>query len=83
MMLPAALAGELLRDVAGYGLVEQGLLLAGLAQEPAQALDVLANAAGAGQDDADTGRRYIHPLVQDLAGYQDGIKEVYQTDPVR
>jgi len=73
VMLPAALAGELLRRAARHDLDEQRLLRAVLAQQASQPLDVLAHRSRARQHDADVGGRHVHALVEDSAGDDDGI----------
>src|SRR5215213_9989170 len=73
MVLPPALAGELLGRAAGDDLVEDRLLALLLAQQPAEALDVLADGAGPRQNDADVGRRHVHALVEDLARHHDRV----------
>src|SRR5581483_143872 len=73
MMFSATLAGEFLGRIARYHLVEQRLLVAVLPQEAAEALHVLPDAAGPGEDDPDVRRRDVDPFVEHLAGNQDGI----------
>src|SRR5437868_12822559 len=73
MMLPPPVAGNLLGRSPCHDLVQHRLLLSMLSQQPAQALDVFANAARTGEDDADIGGRYIDTLVEHLAGDQDRI----------
>src|ERR1700687_6153362 len=67
MMLPPPFAGDLLRGAAGHDFVQNRLFLAVFAEQAAQALNVLAHAAAAGEDDADARGRYVHALVADLA----------------
>src|SRR5262249_61241954 len=69
MMLPAPIAGEFLGGAARDDLVEQGLFVAVFAEESAQPLYVLADAAGPREDNAHVGRRNVHALVQHLAGH--------------
>src|SRR5262245_32704599 len=73
MMLPSAVAGELLGRAARHDFVKQSLLVTVLAQEPAEALDVLPGAAGAGEDNANVGGWDVHALVENLAGDEDGV----------
>src|SRR6516162_907030 len=73
MVLPPAFAGEFLGCVARDDLVEDRLLVSLFAQEPAQALDMLTDAASAGQDDADVRGWHINTLVEHLTGGHDGI----------
>src|SRR5260370_41154172 len=68
MVLPPPLARELLGRAPAHHLVQQSLLVPLLAQQPAQPLHVLPDAAGAGQDDAHVGRGYVHAFVEYLAG---------------
>ena len=44
-----------------------------LAQQSAETLDVFADAAGAGEDDADVGGRHVHAFVEHLAGDDDVV----------
>ena len=67
MVLPPPVAGELFGRAAGDDFVEKGLLVAVFAQQPAQALDVLADAAGAGKDDADAGGGDVQRMRSRLA----------------
>src|SRR5688572_10709826 len=70
MMLSPLLADVLLRRAARNDLVQQRLLLAVLAEQATQALDMLAHRRRPRQDDADVGRRHVHALVEDLARHQ-------------
>ena len=72
-MLAAAFAGEEFGGIAADQLVERCLLAVHRPQDPAQPLDVLADAAGAGDDDPDAGFRHIDAFVQHLAGHQDPV----------
>ena len=45
-----------------------------LGEQSAKALHMLTDAAGPGQNDPDIGRRYIDPLIENLAGHQNGIR---------
>ncbi len=59
----------LLRD----HLVQHRLLVAVLAQDAAEALDVLRRAAGAAEHDADVRRRHVHAFVEHLTGHDRGV----------
>src|SRR5438270_11042170 len=73
VVLPSSLAGEFLRRAARHHFVEQRLLLPLLSQKASQTLNMLADTSGSREDDADVGRGDIDPLVEDLAGDEDGI----------
>src|SRR5438270_4385560 len=73
VVLPSSLAGEFLRRAARHHFVEQRLLLPLLSQKATQTLHMLADTSGSREDDADVGRGDIDPLVEDLAGDEDGI----------
>src|SRR5579875_399673 len=68
MMLSPPFAGKLLDGAARHHFVQQRLLVAVLTQKTAQSLDVLADRAAAGQNDADIGRWHIDAFVEDTAG---------------
>src|SRR4051794_40641761 len=73
-VLTPAVGGELLDGAAGDDLVEGGLLVAALAEDAPEALDVLAHAAGAREDDRDVGLGDVDALVQDPRRGHDRVR---------
>ena len=73
-VLAAAVGGELLDGAAGDDLVERRLLVARLAEDAAEPLDVLADDAGAREDDRDVGLGDVDALVQDPRGRDDRVR---------
>lgn len=70
-VLAATLADAALGGDGGADLVEGGALALALAEDATEALHVLADAAVAGEDDADVGVGDVDALVEHLAGEQD------------
>ena len=77
-VLAAAVGGELLDGAAGDDLVERGFLVAGLAEDAAEALDVLADGGRAGEDDGDVRLGDVDPFVQDPRGRHDRLRPVVE-----
>ena len=55
------------------------MLVAVLAQQSTETLNVLPHAARTGKDNADAGGRHIHAFVEHLAGHDDGIFAAMKT----
>src|SRR5512135_2116500 len=70
-VLPAPVRGELLDGPPGDDFVEDRLLVARLAEDAAEALDVLADGAGAGEDDRDVRLGDVDAFVQHPRGRDD------------
>src|SRR5262249_57471672 len=72
-VLPTSVGGELLDGVPGDDLVEHGLLVARLAEDAAQPLDVLADRARPREHHGDVRLGDVHPLVEHSRGGDDPI----------
>src|SRR5271157_4388240 len=79
-VLPAPIRRELLDRAAGDDFVENGFLIAGFAKDAAQALDVLADLAGAGEDDRHVGLGDVHTLVEHLRRRDDRVGSAVEPD---